>query len=191
MIKLFRNYQSLSDEALMLQIKGRDKNAFTELYHRYSELMLHYFFRMLGGNEVLSRDFLQELFLKIVEQPERFNTHLSFKTWIYTVAHNLCKNEYRKQKVRRKNDEYLFSEEETADQSEHLLDQKLFETALEQALQELSFEQRSVFILRHQKQLSIRDIKSITGIPEGTIKSRLFYAVRNLAEQLKEYNPQA
>jgi len=190
MIKLFRNYQSLSDEALMLHIKGHDKNAFAELYGRYSELMLHYFFRMLGGNEVQARDFLQELFLKIVEQPERFNTHLSFKTWIYTVAHNLCKNEYRKQSVRRKNDEYLFPEEEAHDEPEDLLDQKLFEAALEQALQELSFEQRSIFILKHQKQLSIRDIKSITGVPEGTIKSRLFYAIRNLAEQLKEFNPQ-
>jgi RNA polymerase sigma-70 factor (ECF subfamily) len=188
MIKIFRNYQSLSDETLMLNIKGQDDKAFEELYRRYSELLLFYFFRMLGGNAAMAKDFLQELFLKIIEQPEKFNTHLKFKTWIYTIAHNLCKNEYRKQAVRNKNTESLYPGTENHTLPDDILDQKLFNNALEKALESLSFEQKSIFVLRHQKHLSIREIKKVTGLPEGTIKSRLYYAIQKLADQLKEYN---
>ena len=96
---IFRsNYKTSSDEDLMRLIRRHDRRAFNELYDRYAHKLLHYFIRMLGGDEQKAQDFLQELCLKIVQKVERFDLNEVFSTWVYTLAHNMCKNEYRRLK---------------------------------------------------------------------------------------------
>ncbi|MDP7122228.1 MAG: sigma-70 family RNA polymerase sigma factor, partial [Candidatus Marinimicrobia bacterium] len=79
----------------------RKTSAFDELYARYSSRLFHYFYRMLGGNPEKARDFLQDIFFKIVENPDRFHTGNRFSSWVFTIAHNMCKNEYRRLDVRK------------------------------------------------------------------------------------------
>ncbi|WP_225154629.1 RNA polymerase sigma factor, partial [Bradyrhizobium sp. NBAIM08] len=71
-----------------------DQAAFSELYHRFKDRMYYYFYRMLGNSADLANDFVQELFMKIVEKPKSYNPNFAFHTWFYSVAHNMCKNEY-------------------------------------------------------------------------------------------------
>ena len=89
-----------SDEALMADIVRREERAFAVLYDRYSPRMYRFFMRMFWQDAEKSADFTQELFLKIIEKPHLFQPGRSFRTWIYTIAGNLCKNEFRRLKIR-------------------------------------------------------------------------------------------
>ena len=85
----------------MKLIAEHDERAFDELYRRYSDRMLRYFWRMLNQDEEKSQDFLQDLMMKVVEKAHLFNADRRFSTWIYSVASNMCKNEYRSREVRK------------------------------------------------------------------------------------------
>jgi RNA polymerase sigma-70 factor (ECF subfamily) len=192
---IFRNkYKKLSDERLMELIQRHDTSAFEELYERYSKRLLSYFFRELGGDEEKAQDFLQEVFLKIVEKPELFCTGKSFSAWIFVVAYNMCKNEYRRLGVRKivKGNSDIEKAPQTFEndyqQVERSVDQKTFHSALIKELEKLEEDQRSTFLLRYQQDLSIKEIGEILGCSEGTIKSRLYYTTRRLAVRLKAFN---
>ena len=200
MPQLRKKYNFFSDERLMELLQQGDaagQEAFDELYERYSRRMLFYFHRMLGGNHEKAQDFLQELFLKIVERPGLFNVEQCFRTWIYTVAHNMCKNEYRHLKISKIVEPAadleaispaIVDEEE---KMENALDWKRFRAALFQELGKLDESQRTTFILRHQDGFSIKEISEVLGCSEGTTKSRLFYTARKLAGQLSAFHPNA
>ena len=181
-----------SDELLMIHIRQGKKAAFEELYNRYSKRLLYYFYRMLNGDQDKAQDFLQDLFLKIIEKPELFNEGKKFSTWIYSVAYNQCKNEYRRLKVRGQlnwGDELVDTIPETNPGPEEKLDSKIFLSALERELSKIEPEQRLVFLLRFQENLPLKEIAEVTGIKEGTVKSRLFYITRKLADKLSDLNP--
>lgn len=193
---IFRNkYKKFSDEKLMECIQRGDISAFNELYNRYSGRLLFYFFRELGGDEEKAQDFLQEIFLKIVEKPGLFRTEKKFSTWIFTVAYNLCKNEYRRLEVREIVENNADVDEVSQDfeseyhPSEQKVDQKIFEKALLDELEKLDNGHRSAFLLRYQQNFSIKEISEILGCSEGTVKSRLFYTTQKLATKLKAFNP--
>lgn len=165
-------------------IVSGDQAAFVELYRRYKDRMFYYFYRMLGNSTELANDFLQELFLKLIEKPESYNSAWSFSTWFYSVANNLCKNEYRRRGVRQN-----YQEKEGVNPKSELINEsaiepeqvveKIFET-----LDDLGEEHRSAFLLRYREGFSIKEIAEILQLPEGTIKSRLFYARKTLAVKL-------
>jgi len=196
LMAIFRNkYKQFSDEKLMQCIQRGDTSAFNELYDRYAKRLLFYFFRELGGDEEKAQDFLQEIFLKVIEKPGLFDTKRRFSTWIFTVAYNMCKNEYRYLKVREivenniNVDEVLHGSESEHPQAEQKVDQKLFEKALLAELETFEEGHRSAFLLRYQQDLSIKEIGEILGCSEGTVKSRLFYTTRKLARKLVVFNP--
>lgn len=180
-----RRNKEYSDAELMQQIVSGDQAAFNGLYHRYKDRMYYYFYRMLGNSTEQANDFLQELFMKLIEKPESYHPNYSFQTWLFSVANNMCKNEYRRREVRK---EYQTSEslqpkldymKDSSVEPEQLLE-KIFQT-----LDRLGEEQRSAFLLRYREGFSIREVAEILGLPEGTVKSRLFYAKKMLAEKLE------
>lgn len=174
----------LSDNELMQQIVSGDQLAFSELYVRYKDRMYYYFYRMLGNSGEQANDFIQELFLKLIEKPERYNASYSFKTWLFSVANNMCKNEYRSRSIRLEYQEYEATQPkvdfltEKSIETEKVLE-KVFET-----LHDLGDEHRSAFILRYREGFSIKEVSEILDLPEGTVKSRLFYAKKLLAGKL-------
>ena len=188
-------YKKLSDEKLMEFIQRSDTSAFDELYNRYSRRLLLYFFRELGGSEEKAQDFLQDIFLKIVEKPGLFDTKRRFSTWVFAVAYNMCKNEYRHLEVREDfrnsatEDTPARHREGEHSQIEQHIDRERFEKALSEELEKLDNGHRSAFLLRHQENLSIKEIGEILGCSEGTVKSRLFYTTRKLASRLSTFNP--
>jgi len=146
--------------------------------------MYYYFYRMLGNSADHANDFLQELFLKLIEKPESYNPHYPFSTWLYSVANNMCKNEYRRRGIRQEYQQQLASNldvdflNETTIEPEKVIE-KIFQT-----LDQLGEEHRSAFLLRYREEFSIREVADILGLPEGTVKSRLFNARKILAEKL-------
>ncbi len=189
-----RDYKVLGDEVLMDLIKKGDQSAFDELYQRYSRSLLHYFYRMLGRNEEKAQDFLQDLFLKVVEKPHLYDSKRKFSTWLFAVASNMCKNEYRRLQVRVKGSQYVADMNVTADDvvmpriASHM-DSKRFKELLYKEVDKLDAAKKDTFLLRYQEHLSIKEISEIMQVSEGTVKSRLFYTTKKLAEQLKAYRP--
>ncbi|MDR2037835.1 MAG: sigma-70 family RNA polymerase sigma factor, partial [Bacteroidales bacterium] len=84
LFKIKKNYRAISDEELMSLFSGNDQCAFDELYRRYSKALLNFFYRMLYHNREKAEDFLHDLFLKIIEDPDKFDHSKRFNTWFYT-----------------------------------------------------------------------------------------------------------
>jgi len=90
-----------SDERLMERVVRGDERAFTELYDRYQGRLLTYFHRMLWSDCERAEDLLQDLFTKLAQRPGMYDPERPFRTWLFSVANNMCKNEYRREEVRR------------------------------------------------------------------------------------------
>ncbi len=186
------DYTTSTDEALMTEVIKGNSSAFTEVYDRYSKIMLNYFYKMLWQDREKAEDFMQELFTKIIHKPELYNPSRKFKTWLYSVANNMCKNEYRKQEVRKGTSNGL-DDNIDAQINELSADQKvdlgLFNNRLKEELEELSNNHKNTFILRFKHNLSIKEIAEVLETSEGTIKSRIFYALKKLSKNLEEFKP--
>ena len=185
-------YQEMTDESLMIAISKGDKRAFDEIYQRYSGPLLGYFIRMLWKDREKAEDFVHDIFAKIIRKPELFDTSRSFKTWVFSVANNMCKNEYKKQEVRKNTSNGLDSSYAVADQHVSVIGEVFdnqFRDEFEKSLEDLDEKHSEVFKLRHIEGLSIKEIAEILEISDGTVKSRLFYATKYLAASLEAFNP--
>ena len=176
----------------MRSLSDGDKRAFDELYIRYSGPLLGYFMRMLWRDREKSEDFVHDLFAKIIQKPEYFDAERSFKTWLYSVANNMCKNEYKKQEVRKGTKNGLDNHFGLSDGNVNVMGEvqdAQFRTAFERGMQLLDEKHREAFALRHIEGLSVKEIAEVLNINEGTVKSRVFYAIKYLSEELKVFNP--
>jgi RNA polymerase sigma-70 factor (ECF subfamily) len=191
-MRWYKDYKKLSDEELMSQISIGDNRCIKELYDRYSKKLLHYFYRMLGGDEEKAQDFLQDVFLKIIDKPEKFNQNMKFSTWIFTIATNLCKNEYRRLKVRE-----IITNDCNLDHHEQFeitdvlkkIDQDGLERVIQAELKKMDPQKSTTFLLRFQENLSIKEIGQVLNCAPGTVKSRIFYITKKLNKRLREFNP--
>ncbi|MGB1104625.1 MAG: RNA polymerase sigma factor [Crocinitomicaceae bacterium] len=190
-MKLFKKrYETYSDEDLMrFFIKG-DKKAFEEIYDRYEAFMVNYFYRKLWQDREKAEDFTHDLFTRIIKKPTYYDPSRPFKTWLFSVANNMCKNEYKKQEVR-KPTSYEMPEGFSGADQENLQDVKLeaanFSEALKVELEKLSDKHKEVFMIRHFEGLSLKEIAEIMDVSTGTIKSRLHFATKTLASKLEVY----
>ena len=150
------SYKNYSDEELMSFIANGDSDPLRELYNRYAKKILYYFYRMLGGDEEKAQDFLQDVFFKIIDKPDQFNLKMKFSTWIFSIASNLCKNEYRRLKVREvthTEPNMDHHEQEILHDQIHKINHKDFEKAIWTELKKMDPEQSSTFVLRYQENL--------------------------------------
>lgn len=176
--------EQLSDEALMAELAKGKKQAFEVLYDRYGPRMYRYFYRMLWQDAGKAEDFTQELFVKIIDKPQAFDPSRNFSTWLYTLAANLCKNEYRRKKTDGLKEGYSLVLLENFSEK---MDKQLFDQHLHHAIDQLSSNHRQCFILRYQEERSVAEIAEIIGCPEGTVKSRLHYALQQVSQQLEAW----
>lgn len=174
-----------SDEQLMQLVQRGSEPAFNVLYERYSQRLLFFMYKMLHQDEAKAQDLLQDVFLKVVEAPEKFDVQRPFKTWVFTVAANCCRNYFRAQKTARLANEKLISpnsiEPVTPTQ------EPIFKEQLQVALGQLSPVYREAFLLKYNEGLSLKEIAMVLDCPLGTIKSRLHGATKKLAQQLAPY----
>lgn len=175
--------QHFSDEQLIqvYQVNKGDKGqiAFTLLYNRYAKVMLNFFYFSLHYDYNKAQDLVQDLFVKILEKHHTFNNNQFFKTWIYKIASNMCNDEYRKNNVIKKYNDHIKSS------SEFISLNSETEKELRKCISELNAEQRSLIVLRFKLKLSVKEIAQIYECPDGTIKSRLFYATKELSKLFK------
>lgn len=179
--------QKLADEKLVVLLNGGDEEAFEILYDRYAKPLLNFFFMKLKSKEK-AENFLQNLFVNLIEKGSQFDEQKVFRMWFYTLAHNQCKNEYRS--LSRSKAEYNNIEDNRLvnnwESSSERIDLSIFSEHLTLALNKLNDDQKSSFLLRFKYNFSMKEISEVLECSEGTTKSRLFYALKQLA---KEFNP--
>lgn len=185
-------HKTMTDEELYVIMSRGDRHAFDELYERYSGPLLGYFMRMLWQDRERAEDFVHDIFAKIIRKPELFDAERKFKSWIYSVANNMCKNEYKKHEVRKNVRTGLDGYFSLSDSNSNVMtevQESMFKKEFIESLAALDDKHKEVFSMRHLDGLSIKEIAEALDISDGTVKSRLFYATKYLAESLKDFNP--
>jgi RNA polymerase sigma-70 factor (ECF subfamily) len=192
-VKFFKiNITHLSDEALMGRlIKEDDPKVLAELYDRYSKKLLGYFINMFKGDVEKAEDFLHDLFLRIMDKKHLFKTDKKFYSWIFTIASNMCKTEFRQPIVKSlRVDQETENAKELMVEDSSQMDKAAFKNDLKNQIDQLSHEHKVVFILRYHQHFNLKDIAEITETNYGTVKSRLFYATQKITQSLKGYQPE-
>ena len=182
-----RKYNQATDEELIHWVGLQDKRAFDTLYARYATPLYRYLYRMLWKNQEMAEDIVQDTFIRVLQAAERFEEGRKFRPWLYSIGHNLVKNEYRRKAVRGESIAYgedMAWEMPTLDDE---YDREQWRKAVSQALEGLSEAHKSVFVLRYEQHLELNDIAEILEVPLGTVKSRLFHLQRRMAKELKAF----
>jgi RNA polymerase sigma-70 factor, ECF subfamily len=192
-----KHYEALlqmSDEDLMAQFQVGTVEAFDILVSRYKDPLTNYIYRFLGDMKECE-DLLQETFLRVYRNRHSYRRIAKYSAWLYTIAGNLARSEYRKRKrrrlyslqsVNRDDEEY---EVEIPDET-YLPDKHAESTIqdrhIQDALKQIPEEFREVVVLRDVQQLAYEEIAEITGLPMGTVKSRINRGRTKLQGLLKD-----
>lgn len=177
-----QDQSGLSDKELMQRFLRGEVEGFNRLVQNYKLKLFNLLCRMLGNREE-AEDILQETFLRVYRERKSYNFNYSFSTWIYTIALNLCKNEYKKRKrAKFLSLDILFNRPDH--NSENFGNKNRLSSILEKALSSLPTRYKKVFILRDINQLSYEEIALTLNIPLGTVKSRVNRARRILKKKL-------
>ncbi len=185
-------YHELGDERLMALVVRGDKRAFAAVYDRYHRRLLGYFHRMLWQDHDLAQDHLQELFTKLAQRPTSYDPSRPFTTWLFSVANNMCKNAYRHHAVVKQAETHLRNGSDRVEPNAgRAVDHAHFRQRLQGELDRLDPDHKATFIMRFEEDMAIKEIAAVFNCSEGTVKSRIFYTLKKLAERLKEFSPHA
>jgi RNA polymerase sigma-70 factor (ECF subfamily) len=184
------------DRALLRRLRDRDERAFKELIEGHRDRVYNITFRMLG-NRSEAEDVAQEVFITVFKQIETFRGDSKFSTWLYRVTVNHCKNRIKYLARRHDRDRDELDETATGTNGQiggpmpkapdRALEGSQMEQLIQAAIAELDDEQRMVVVLRDVEDLSIEEICVITGLPDGTVKSRLHRARLVLRKKLQKH----
>lgn len=186
------------ERSLLRRLRERDERAFRELIDDHRDRVFNITYRMLG-NRAEAEDVAQEVFITVFKTIDSFREESKFSTWLYRVTVNHCKN--RIKYLARRHDRDRDELDETSQQQNGAVnglpvraanpDKALASAQMEKLLQEaiaaLDDDQRAVVILRDVEDLSIEEICEITGLPDGTVKSRLHRARLVLRKKMQRH----
>jgi RNA polymerase sigma-70 factor, ECF subfamily len=173
-----------SDEILVERIAAGDKLAMQVLFARHRTPVYRWLLRFVG-NETIAEDLLSEVFLDVWRQADRFEGRSSVSTWLMSLAR------FKALSARRRRTEPALDEKIETTVADPASDPEaaLLETnrgaLLRQALTRLSLEHREIIDLVYYHEQSNDECAHILGIPAATVKTRMFYARKKLAELVK------
>ena len=179
--------QSLSDTELMLRVGQGEHAAYEALYNRYSRKLGGFFLRMLAYDTAKAEDMVQELFTRVWTHRASYRTAQPFTTWLYAMAYNLCKNDYRHKLVCQDYAAECSLREEPTATTDEAIERSELRRLVRQAVQGLPEVQRDVFLLHYDEELTVPEVARIVGCPEGTVKSRLATALGSIKKQMNAY----
>jgi RNA polymerase sigma-70 factor (ECF subfamily) len=194
-MKLFESLFGLSDEQAMWRVQMHDDDdAFAALVGRWEQPIQRLCIRMLGDTHK-AQDVTQEAFARIYARRKDFQHGSKFSTFLWRVATNLCLDELRRVKRRREWSATVAADDsgETDIWEQLAADERGPDAAADageqaelvrRAVNDLPEHYRAVVILRHYQDLKFREIGEVLGVPEGTVKSRMFEALGMLNKSM-------
>jgi RNA polymerase sigma-70 factor, ECF subfamily len=176
--------QATSDEVLIGRIAKGDRLAMQVLFARHHVRVYRFVLRLVG-NPTTAEDLISEVFLDVWRQADRFEGRSAVSTWMLAIARFKALSALRKKPDEELDEETAETIEDTADTPEVALEKKDKSTILRQCLEKLSPEHKEIIDLVYYHEKSVEEVAEIVGIPENTVKTRMFYARKKLAELLK------
>ena len=190
-----QDYTALPDEKLVRLAQRGDTRAFEELVARHRDKIYARAFSMMR-NEEDAVDLSQEAWVKAWQRLKQLQGESSFVTWMTRIVINLCLDQLRKQKRHRAESIELMEEESggverqmpvvTVNPTEGL-ERSEIRQRIDKALNQLSYEHRTVLVLHEFEQLEYKEIAKRMQCSIGTVMSRLFYARRRMAGLLASF----
>lgn len=188
-----------SDEELMLRYRDGDKAAFETLYERYEKPLFDFIYRMVM-NDPDTENLFQETFHRVVRSRKKYQARAQFKTWLFQIAMNLCRDRMRRMKHRShlslnsplasQNGRSLELQELISDPATDVaksVETGELESLVKGAVASLPEDEHLVVILKEYQGLKFSEISEILNCPVGTLKSVNHRAQERLRKILAKY----
>jgi RNA polymerase sigma-70 factor (ECF subfamily) len=175
---------SASDEDLIGRIAQGDRLAMQVLFARH-QVRLYRFVLRFVSSRAAAEDVISEVFLDVWRQADRFEGRSTVSTWLLAIARFKALSSMRRKPDEELDEETAGAIEDSSDDPEVAFQKKDKSDALRACLQKLSPEHREVIDLVYYHEQSVEDVARIVGIPEATVKTRMFYARKQMSELLK------
>jgi RNA polymerase sigma-70 factor (ECF subfamily) len=177
-------YSDLSLDTLVTRVVEGESDALAELYDQHAAALLAFARRLLGDHDA-AEDLVHEVFMNAPRTLGNFQAQSSLRTFLISVAVNHARHHVRAAARRRAASERMAREPEGSTHTpEDDATRKRLARALDSALDTLPIEQRVAFVLCEVEERTSREAAEIVGVPEATIRTRLFHGKRKLREEL-------
>lgn len=183
------DYEKLSDEELV-KLTLKDKEVFLYLIKRYQSKLIAYIRRISGLRLEDAEDLLQEVFIKIYQNINNFDTDLKFSSWVYRIAHNEVIDNYRRKQSRP--NEILWDQENFANllaadtDIAKDVDIEFLRKNINKVLTKLDIKYREVLILKFLEEKDYKEISDILKKPMGTVATLISRAKKQFVKIIKE-----
>lgn len=173
--------RKFSDEDVMELFQGGYDEAFTEIVERYRDKIHNFIFRYTR-NHLDCEDIVQETFFRVYRSRHSYERIARFSTWLYTIANNLARSHYKKNsrlkttsifETDSNNQEYEIDIVDTEQTPDNDVNTSIMMEYVQKALSHIPVEFKDVIVMRDIQNLTYEEIIEITGLPMGTVKSRI------------------
>lgn len=182
-----------SDEELVRAVLSGNRDRFESLVERYQTRLVNYLYRMVRNLDE-AHDLTQEVFIRVYQALDRYDSQYRFSTWLFRVAQNAAIDVIRKRRIQlvpltRRPDEAgeATVDLEIQDGAPSVLEAmqgREVDAAIRAAIDALPWEYRELILLRHYGELAYEEIAEVKAMPLGTVKNKLFRARQMLKQQL-------
>ena len=176
--------KNTTDHELLKRIASKDRSAVQVLFARH-HLALYRFLVRLVRNEAVAEELVNETFVEVWRSAARFKGRSAPSTWIFAIARNKAVSILRKRADEELDDHTSLAVEDESDNPEVTAMKGNKAKLICQCLEKLSPQHREVIDLVYYHEKSINEIATITGLPPGTVKTRVFHARKQLTGLLK------
>ena len=176
--------QATADEVLIGRIANGDRLAMQVLFARHHVRVYRFVLRLVR-NESVAEDLISDVFLDVWRQAGRFEGRSAVSTWMLAIARFKALSALRRRPDQELDEAAAEAIEDTSDNPEVALEKKDKSAVIRKCLEGLSAEHREIIDLVYYHEKSVEEVAQIVGIPENTVKTRMFYARKRLAELLK------
>lgn len=187
-----------SDAALMLRVKRGDRAAFEELVSKFQQPVLNFVYRALP-DAAEAEDLAQGVFVQVWKSAARYEPSAKFSTWLFTIARNLCLNEFRRRARHPADSLDAPVHAETEEPRGHGIEDRReiaapdallrgeLEAKVTEAIAALPENQRTALLLWQHDELAYEDIAEVIGCSVSAVKSLIHRARETMKARLKPY----
>lgn len=173
------------DKALIRRIAGRDSSAMSALYARHHVRLYRYLVRLVR-NEAIAEELMNEVFLETWRKAGSFEGRSAVSTWLMSIAHNKAVSLIRKKSDEPLDEGYAMQLADQDDTPEIASQKRNKAEVMRACMEKLSTDHREIIDLVYYHDKSVLEAAEILEIPENTVKTRMFYARKKMAEFMRE-----
>jgi RNA polymerase sigma-70 factor, ECF subfamily len=177
--------QATSDEMLLESIAAGEKAAMHVLYARHNVRVFRFILRIVG-DATLAEDLVSQVFLDVWRTAGQFEGRSQVSTWLLAIGRFKALTALRNRKYEDVDQDEVLQIPDNAENPEACMDRSQTSESLRKAIAQLSPAHREIIDLIYYHEKSVEEVGQIVGIPQATVKTRMFYARKHLAQLLKQ-----